>query len=161
FTITSIFCCFCFTLSFRPYTSSALCSRASSTSSDQLYVCADTTTLCAAYHPIRSRASALLHDPKLARVFAYEQMQHLTYLLALDIFVIVVYLFCLLIAIILSIFLSFHIKVSGPARLPPLTHSSMFVLCCCVLCGCVLRCQLTLGAMTTIELREKHDVAAN
>jgi len=47
-----------------------------------------------------------------------------------DLFVILGYLFCLFVAIVLTIFLSFHIK-------------------------------LTLGAMTTIELREKHDVASN
>jgi len=66
--------------------------------------------------------------PRLLLVFRV--MTDVPYWLTHDLFVCLGYLFCLLIAIILSIFLSFHIK-------------------------------LTLGAMTTIELREKHDVAAN
>jgi len=57
-------------------------------------------------------------------------MINVSYWLSHDLFTCLGYLFCLLIAIILTIFFIFHVK-------------------------------LALGAMTTIELREKHDVAAN
>jgi len=64
--------------------------------------------------------------PRMIHVF--RPMINVTYWCTHDLFAIIAYLFVLIVVVVLSIFLSFHIK-------------------------------LTLGAMTTIELREKHDKA--
>jgi len=63
-------------------------------------------------------------------MFVFRPVLNWNYWASHDLFVILGYIFCLFVAIVLTIFLAFHIK-------------------------------LTLSAMTTIELREKHDIAAN